>query len=244
MDGKSIILATVYLVINWWIWLKVANSLWNMLHTVLWTFSSPCSHYSPTSPPQTERFYNSTSLGPKEGTTLRMWVYYMHVLGTDLTPSQRHQFEVGIQTDSPELDMLIPAGITVGETHGQDICKCCHTESDLGEIKVKCRKECADWSKWRPESRRVGTRRLPQTGDVCRILESNAALVMNKNTCECSWIWSCWAFPMAQKLKEQTKWSRWWQQTDFETKQTEYHRCLDSHQEQASSSGHILCSAA
>lgn len=68
----------------------------------------------------------------------------MHVLGTELTPSQRRQFEVGVQTDGPEIDTQIPAGITVGETHGQDNRKRCRTESGAGEIQAKRRKESAD----------------------------------------------------------------------------------------------------
>ena len=68
----------------------------------------------------------------------------MHVLGTDLTASQRRQFEVGVQTDRPEVDTLIPAGFTVDETHGQDNRKRCRTESGAGEIQAKRRKESAD----------------------------------------------------------------------------------------------------
>ena len=59
-------------------------------------------------------------------------------------PSQRCQYEVGMQTDGPEVATLIPAGIIVSEIHSQDNHKHCCTVSGAEESLAKCRKENTD----------------------------------------------------------------------------------------------------
>jgi hypothetical protein len=55
-----------------------------------------------------------------------------------LTPTQWHQFEVGVQTVKVEAVDVAPVDIKTTEI--QEDHKCCHTESSAEESPVKCRK--------------------------------------------------------------------------------------------------------